>query len=120
MSNNKQKVTALPGQHHCLAVAPVGHIGAVRGPLPAERGSIPVAGAAIQVLGWVDAKLFWKGKIKFTSDSLFDRLSSACGRSFECSVYDPVSVHSQKTKHTKLLPQADERGCIGQALYMCT
>ena len=38
-------------------------------------------------------------------------ISSACGRSFVCFVFDPASKHSPKTKHTKLLPQADERRC---------
>ena len=39
------------------------------------------------------------------------RISSACGRSFLCFVFDPASKHSPKTKHTKLLPQVDERQC---------
>ena len=42
---------------------------------------------------------------------LIHRLSSACGRCFMCFVFDPASVHSPKTKHTKLLPQANERRC---------
>ena len=36
-------------------------------------------------------------------------LSSACGRGFVRFVFDAASVHSPKTKHAKLLPQADER-----------
>ena len=42
------------------------------------------------------------------------RLSSACGRSFVCFVFDPASVPSPITKHMKLppLPQADERRCM--------
>ena len=34
----------LPRQHHGFAIASVGHIGAIRGPLPTECGRIPVAG----------------------------------------------------------------------------
>ena len=33
-----------------------------------------------------------------------------------CFVFDPASVHGPKTKHTKLLPQADERRCINSKL----
>lgn len=50
------KLISSPRQHHCVAVAPVGYIGAVWGPLATERGPVPVAGAAVQVLGRVDAK----------------------------------------------------------------
>ena len=35
-----------------------------------------------------------------------------------CFVFDPASVHIPKTKHTKLLPQADERRCDDEAVVV--
>ena len=42
-------------------------------------------------------------------ETALHRLSSACGRSLVCFVFDPGSLHSLKP--TKLLPQANERLC---------
>ena len=38
------------------------------------------------------------------------RLSSAYGRIFVCSVFGLCTLAGSKTKHTKLLPQAEEDG----------
>ena len=44
-------------------------------------------------------------------------LSSACGRCFMCFAFDPVSMQDTKTKHTKHMPQADDKRCrLGQPL----
>ena len=42
------------------------------------------------------------------------------GRGFVCFVFDPASVHGPKTKHTNLLPQADERQCTPNCIPLAS